>query len=865
MADGRRSWRSRLDAARRTHRATRLLQMVEDVDDPRTLDWVIDTFTDLLAEIPAGHSSYTIVMNNLGIAVGIRFTRLGDRRDLTEQVRLCRLNLELAAPKQRPGRLTNLATALARQAVFTDDPARIDDAVDAAGAAVTEAGPGHRDRALHLSTLASVLAVRHELTGSAGDLDAGIEASAGAVQAARNGDPQLANHLDRLAETLISRHARDGDPGDLDAAIDASRLALAATDQATYGNRAGWLPHLSAMLDRLNRDLVEMSKDHREPPRILRRGPDEPGITGFGGGTGANPASAGRLLALSRRLLHRHATGVESAAITVTPPLAEAAATSESDADLREALDGLEKVAAAEEAPAGVRLAAAERRAAVLVETSGPEAALTAYIIGIDLLPLLAWRGIGQRDQQQRLRSHASLARDAAACAIAAGRPGLAVELLEQGRGVSWAQLLGTRTDLSALESDHAELAGELSDCRRILESAQVTTARHQAARRFDELVGQVRDLAPTAELAHPEEFLRPPAVSRLLPPDDTGPVVLLNVSTLRCDALILTAAGVEIVALPDLTATEVAEVADRQLTALDGNPSDRDATVTGTLDWLWQRIAGPVLRHLGHTETPGGDWPRVWWCPTGLLTALPIHAAGPSEGGPGVPDLVVSSYTPTVRALDHARRRAASQRPARMLVASLPRTPGQRPLPGAVAERRHLTARIAPQSRTVLDDAAADRSTLLTELTRHRWFHASCHGTQSLADPSSGGLVPYDWETSGLVSVVDLADARHHDGELAFLSACRTATGGTGTPDEAITVAAAMQHAGWRHVVGTLWSIPDDAAAAVTRGFYTAVAPDGEPLAAGAALALHQVLHRLRTRDRARPSAWAAFLHLGP
>ena len=48
-------------------------------------------------------------------------------------------------------------------------------------------------------------------------------------------------------------------------------------------------------------------------------------------------------------------------------------------------------------------------------------------------------------------------------------------------------------------------------------------------------------------------------------------------------------------------------------------------------LDWLWDVIAGPVLTALGHTGPPGpGDpWPRVWWCPTGPLTVLPIHAAG--------------------------------------------------------------------------------------------------------------------------------------------------------------------------------------------------------------------------------------------
>lgn len=853
MAGEQWSMRSRVISSKRAHRATRLLQQLIDRDDPKTLDWVIDTYGELLHEVPADRPTHAMALNNLGIALGLRYSRLGDLRDLDDQVRLCRLAVEVAKPKERPGRLSNLALGLGRKAAITRDPATIDEAAWAASAAVTEGGPRHPGHTLHLSTLAAVLAMRTQAGRAGDDLDASIATASAAVLGAPAGDPQLADHHGRFAGALTARYERDGTSADLDTAIEASRAALAATETATYRNRAGALPAFNAMLDRWTRQMVERNGTDREPPWGVRRSPDNPGITGFGGGDGPNPARAGRLLALSVRLLTRHA-----------------ATTGTNGADLREALDGLDEVTATAVAPASVRLEAAERRAAALAGAGDVAGGLEAYGKAMDLLPLLAWRGIGQRDQQQRLRSHASLGRDAAACAIAAGDLERAVELLEQGRGVYWAQLLDTRTDLSALESAEPELAARLSACRQILESAEVTSARHQAARLFDELVDQVRRLTPVEGLAHPEEFLRPPAAARLLPPAGTGPIVLLNVSDLRCDALILTAAGVEAVPLPRVSAGEVAAVAGRYLASLD-DAAGLDSVLTETLDWLWHRIAEPVLIHLGHSDAEqsvgagGEEWERVWWCPTGLLTVLPVHAAAPAGGGGGVFDLVVSSYTPTVRALERARSSSESQRSAKTLVASLPRTPGQRSLPGAVVERRRLEELLGSDRMTVLDGEAADRAGLLSGLAEHRWFHASCHGTQTLADPSGGGLVPYDWETAGLVSVVDLADARHHDGELAFLSACRTATGGTGAPDEAITVAAAMQHAGWRHVIGTLWSIPDDTAAAVTRGFYSTIVRDGEPHAADAALALHHTLRRLRARDPRHPSAWAPFLHLGP
>src|SRR5207247_4553266 len=39
-------------------------------------------------------------------------------------------------------------------------------------------------------------------------------------------------------------------------------------------------------------------------------------------------------------------------------------------------------------------------------------------------------------------------------------------------------------------------------------------------------------------------------------------------------------------------------------------------------LEWCWDSIAEPVLTPLGMSTSPptGHPWPRMWWCPTGLL-----------------------------------------------------------------------------------------------------------------------------------------------------------------------------------------------------------------------------------------------------
>lgn len=62
---------------------------------------------------------------------------------------------------------------------------------------------------------------------------------------------------------------------------------------------------------------------------------------------------------------------------------------------------------------------------------------------------------------------------------------------------------------------------------------------------------------------------------------------------------------------------------------------------------------------------------------------------------------------------------------------------------------------------RTELTGAAATWSAVLAGLAGHDWVHAACHGTQDLAGPGTGGLVPYDWQRAGTVSITDIAG--HH------------------------------------------------------------------------------------------------------
>ena len=145
---------------------------------------------------------------------------------------------------------------------------------------------------------------------------------------------------------------------------------------------------------------------------------------------------------------------------------------------------------------------------------------------------------------------------------------------------------------------------------------------RHMAvAREWEQLVEQARNIEGFAD------FLRPSRLKTLLPAADGGPVVIINVSRWRCDALVVTVSGVEVVGLPELAQPDVVKkvrayleaVGVRQEAVLRSDPPGRarrdiDVTASGTdvdavlddvLGWMWDAFVAQILERLGATTTP--------------------------------------------------------------------------------------------------------------------------------------------------------------------------------------------------------------------------------------------------------------------
>jgi hypothetical protein len=380
-------------------------------------------------------------------------------------------------------------------------------------------------------------------------------------------------------------------------------------------------------------------------------------------------------------------------------------------------------------------------------------------------------------------------------------------------------------------------------------------------------------------------DFLRLPRTAEMLAGlGDEGPVVMVNISPLRCDALVLREGRVRCVPLTGLSHAEVVRRADAFLVAVRtagdaGRPlshqRDAQSDIRRTLAWLWTAVAEPVLDALGFRAAgrPGAESPgRMWWIPTGPLTALPLHAAGRHENDrDNLLDRAVSSYAPTVNSLVHARRRQTARPdrrptvPTAPLVVAVPAPPGAGlvPLEGARAEAALLAAR--PGARLLLDEQAV-RRTVLDALPHHPWVHFACHAVAADGVAATGQVLLHDHDTAPL-TLTDIARLRLPAAELAYLSACETTRGRGEYADEALHITGAFHMAGFTHVVGTLWAVDDDTSRELADHFYSAFAPR-HPFPGRTAHALHTAVRALRDADegyRLNPSLWAPYIHVGP
>jgi tetratricopeptide (TPR) repeat protein len=861
----------------------------------RDPDAAVEALRTALADLAADRPERPFTVANLVTAMWMRHEQRGAIDDVDAIVELLRDTLDAPVPElgMRFHLLDSLGVALRARAVLTGARSDLDAAVDLARDVVGATQPGHVLRARHLINLTAALTERARRTGSAADADEAVDAAERAVADGPAG-PDLARALANLGNARLQRLGGTHDDGtaddtadDVDAAVDALRRAAAGLDPS----------HPDQVLVQLNLSAALRLRSSR---------------SGSAADLDAATAAAGR----AAELLpdgHPQRAGVY---LTLGNALRTAHERS-GDRSARDRAVSAYTIAAGDlAAPPSLRALAA-CSGAWLSHGDDPAGAAALYEAAVLLLPEMTGGGLARADQQAHLGDFGGLAGTAAATALDDARPGesasdratRSLALLEAGRGVLLSQAFDTRTDLGDLRGHHPDLAERYATLRDRLDSpapqeagpgpgtadrwGQAATLEHAAGRRRRLAADLAEVVARIRELPEFERFQLPPSPAELLDQGRHGDIAVLTVGDRRCDALLITAAGIRCLPLPDLDETELRSRAREFQDALarrsaGGAEDDLDLVLDGVLRWLWDVVAGPVLTALGRDSTPEpGHWPRLWWVPCGLLSLLPLHAAGyhadagagsGADAGTGRPprtvlDRVVSSYAPTVRALRYARRTAAGARarPAgRSLVVAMPTTPGgPHDLAFAADEAERVRAALpgadlllaAPDGAPAASAAGVPTlPEVRARLPHCRIAHFACHGRTDPDEPSHSALLLTDHATAPL-TVAALADLRLDRAELAFLSACGTARNQLGTlVDESIQLTSAFQLAGFARVIGTLWEIDDEVAPAVAEAFHTALG--GDP--ARSAEVLHGLVRELRDDDPSAPSGWAAHIHVG-
>jgi CHAT domain-containing protein len=116
-----------------------------------------------------------------------------------------------------------------------------------------------------------------------------------------------------------------------------------------------------------------------------------------------------------------------------------------------------------------------------------------------------------------------------------------------------------------------------------------------------------------------------------------------------------------------------------------------------------------------------------------------------------------------------------------------------------------------------------------------------------------------------GRLTLTEIATRPLPHAELAFLSACQTATGDEELSEEAIHLAGGMLTAGFRSVVATMWSVRDRDAPFVAERVYSSLL-EGERIdCVGAGLALYRAIQALRERvGEVKFRSWVPYIHMG-
>ncbi|KAH7924066.1 hypothetical protein BV22DRAFT_537176 [Leucogyrophana mollusca] len=830
--------------------------------NPGDLSSAIHIYEELVDTAHEGQAAFAVGHIQLGTALQVRFKENGKATDLDRAIDYFRIALKVCQPghTNHIHSLTNLGNALLTRFSYFHDL----DALDLSAEYLTEVlemhthSVDHPDYCAWLVNLSHVLIVRFQEKRDQVDLTRAIELLTSALQLPNLSERSIV--LMNLGTALSIQFDEDSSPEGLELSIRhitaASELLPAThplhiTALRNLGRALVKLYHLKKQLDQLDRAIEHLeaslkltAPDHPDLPLTMMTLADAL----WDRFAGSHPRSLKDLngcLALLSSVFaalpndHPYLHHLYISVATVQLSLYGLDKDAERPTAAFEALERATSLGTS-----GVRsqLDAALRWMGNAERHHHPSA-LEAYRKSLDLLDrfVLSTPSVALRHrvlhQKSLVQQAPTLASDATACALREDLVELAVELSEQGRGLLWSQMARFRTPLDVLRATDEEghgLADELERIssalgRRSSESSSNSDSEKKSrmlleeeARKYrmfsvewDTLVEKIRGKKGFAN------FLKPTPYEELKEAAAHGPVIVVNISQHRCDAVIVLKDEKPcLVTLLDATLENVAQMSSDFTDVLNntsgvGEEKMRERQLVPILRRLWETVVEPVVEELA-TIVPKGS--RIWWCPSSKLTSLPLHAAGAyRRGANNLSNIYVSSYTPTLSALIRSRRDIPTKPRPIATSAFLgvgqakPNESSQERELKSVGTELELVKSLVPPSMSY-HQLAGDEGTseaAIQGLREHSWVHLACHGKQDVSQPFDSSFALRDKP----LRLLDIIQAELEHPQFAFLSACHTAVGDKNTPDEVIHLAAGMQFSGFRSVIGTMWAVDDTTA----------------------------------------------------
>ncbi|KAM0371416.1 hypothetical protein ACHAPY_010136 [Fusarium culmorum] len=683
----------------------------------------------------------------LGNAMGERFWMMGSTDDLDESIRLAQKAVQVTPETyyELPLFLMSLGSGLSDRYDRTGRLADLEESIRI------------WERALDQTpeTALSWIAIVHNLTGSytnrfarlerVSDLEKSIQLGQMTVEKCGKGNANQHKYLAGLALSLKYRFIHYQSIKDIDTAIDLEKktLEITPTDHVDYSS------HLTALATSMSERWMQ-TKDEQDLEDAIgfeRRALDAMGAR--------HRQRAASLFKLGLHLLKREAvTGKED--------------------DTWEAAQLFEEAITQTQSSVKNRIEAARRLTYIYMSQDDWQRAYDAAVAAIDMIPQLLLRSLGNDDKQELLKKLGGTSSDAAALALNLGKgPMVALDMLERGRGLLAASIDDLHTDVDALRKEFPDMADTFVSLRNQLgrddmpqqESNprwnQASNKRHEAGEKFDKLIAEIRQQPGF------EDFLLPPTEASIKQAAKSGPIIVVNTSMLRCDAIIIETHQIRAVPLLGFSRREMTK-------------HSREGTIRSSLalEWLCNCIAKPVLDALGFIKTPETEWPHVWWVMTGLLSKFPIHAAGEHSHGSAntVLDRVISSYQTSVQSIIRGRKRPFEARPLQQaLLVGMEATPGSSFLPNAAKEVAAVRQVCESMSIKVVQPEPV-KAAITSHLLQSEIFHYAGHAYTDGHDPAESYLC-LEASKADCLTVSNLLDInlQRRSPFLAYLSACGT------------------------------------------------------------------------------------------